>query len=93
MPILLSLGALALGVLLMFGALATDGPATFPLVLAALLWAAGLTGVIVFAIYGKAMHDRPRGQWYRNWLARRRQRTRQNGTNGHLHTRPPIAQS
>jgi len=91
MRILLSLGALALGVLITFGALATDGPATVPLVLGAVLWAVGLTGVIVFAIYGKASHDTPRGQWFRTWRARRRTRGRTNGQTYGRH--PPIPQA
>ncbi len=92
MRILLSLGALALGVLITFGALATDGPAVVPLVLGAVLWAVGLTGVIVFAIYGKAMHDTPRGQWFRAWRAHRHPRANGNH-NGHIHPRHPIPQA
>jgi hypothetical protein len=94
MPILLSLGALALGVLITFGALATDGPATAPLIAGAVLWAVGLAGVIVFAIYGRASHAPRRGQWLRTWRRPRRRRTAtsDNGTNG-FHGHRPIPQA
>lgn len=81
-----------LGVLITFGALATDGPSTAPLILGALLWAAGMTGVIVFSIYRRASHDAPRGRWYRTWRSRRPARNRARH-NGPITPRRPIPQA